>query len=63
MDDYRDMVLAAFALLCAALMLVAGLLLLGDKSAQGQTDPRLEQPEARGSITSANVTVRLTERQ
>jgi len=28
MDDYRDLVVAAFAVLCAALMLVAGLLFI-----------------------------------
>jgi hypothetical protein len=61
MDDYRDLVLAAFALLCAALMLVAGLLLLRDKPAQGSADPRLERPEARGATTSATATFRLTE--
>lgn len=44
MDDYRDLVTAAFALLCAALMLVAGLLLLGEKPEQGRADPRLEVP-------------------
>lgn len=61
MDDYRDLVVAAFALLCAALMLVAGLLLLGDKPAHGQADARLERPEARGSAISATATLWLHE--
>ena len=46
MDDYRDIVAAGFAVLCAALMLVAGLLLMGDKPEHGNSDLRIEPPIA-----------------
>jgi hypothetical protein len=46
MDDYRDIVAAGFAVLCAALMLVAGLLLTGDKPEHGNSDLRIEPPIA-----------------
>jgi hypothetical protein len=46
MDDYRDLVAAGFAILCAALMLVAWLLLMGDKPDYGNSDLRIEPPIA-----------------
>ena len=42
MDDYRDIVAAGFAILCAALMLVAWLLLMGDKPEHHNSDLRIE---------------------
>jgi hypothetical protein len=42
MDDYRDLVAAGFAILCAALMLVAWLLLMGDKPDYGNSHLRIE---------------------
>jgi hypothetical protein len=44
MDDYRDIVAAGFAVLCAALMLVAWLLLMGDEPEHGNADLRIEPP-------------------
>ena len=44
MDDYRDIVAAGFAVLCAALMLVAWLLLMGDKPEHGYSIPHIERP-------------------
>jgi hypothetical protein len=44
MDDYRDIVAAGFAILCAALMLVAWLLLMGDEPEHGNADLRIEPP-------------------
>jgi hypothetical protein len=46
MDDYRDIVAAGFAVLCAALMLVAWLLFTSDKRELGNSDPRIERPVA-----------------
>ncbi len=46
MDDYRDLVAAGFAILCAALMLVAWLLLMGDKPDYGSSEPHIEPPVA-----------------
>jgi hypothetical protein len=40
MDDYRDLVTAAFGLLCAALMLIAGLLFIVREP--GHADPVTE---------------------
>ncbi|MGY2903399.1 hypothetical protein [Bradyrhizobium sp. URHC0002] len=42
MDDYRDLIAAGFAILCAALMLVAWLLLMGDKPDHRNSDLRME---------------------
>ena len=44
MDDYRDIVAAGFAILCAALMLVAGLLWISDQPEHGNSDLRIEPP-------------------
>jgi hypothetical protein len=44
MDDCRDMVAAGFAILVAALMLVAWLLLMGDEPEHGSADLRIEPP-------------------
>lgn len=44
MDDFRDIVAAAFAILCAALMLVAWLLVIVDKPEQGNSDLRIGPP-------------------
>jgi hypothetical protein len=46
MDDYRDIVAAGFAILCAALMLVAGLLWISNKPEPGNSDLRTEPPVA-----------------
>ena len=46
MDDYRELVAAGFAILCAALMLVAWLLLMPDKPEHGSSDLRIERPVA-----------------
>ncbi|MBR1204075.1 MULTISPECIES: hypothetical protein [unclassified Bradyrhizobium] len=46
MDDYRDLVAAGFTILCAALMLVAGLLLLGDRPEPASSDRHIEPPAA-----------------
>ena len=46
MDDYRDIVAAGFAILCAALMLVAWLLWISDKPEHGNSDFRIEPPIA-----------------
>jgi hypothetical protein len=46
MDDYRDIVAAGFAILCAALMLVAWLLWISDKPEHGNSDLRIEPPVA-----------------
>ena len=42
MDDHRDIVAAGFAILCAALMLVAWLLWISDKPEHGNSDFRIE---------------------
>ena len=44
MDDYRDIAAAGFAILCAALILVAGLLWISDKPEPGNSDLRTEPP-------------------
>jgi hypothetical protein len=46
MDDYRDIVAAGFAILCAALMLVAWLLWISDKPERGNSDLLIEPPAA-----------------
>jgi hypothetical protein len=52
MDDYRDLVAAGFAILFAALMLVAWLFLIRDKPEGSRSDPRLEPP---GVATSQSI--------
>jgi len=60
MDDYRDIVAAGFAILCAALMLVAGLLLMSDKPEYGISGPHIEPPAAAPqSISSIELVSRL----
>jgi len=46
MDDFRDIVAAGFAILAAALMLVAGLLIIVDKPERGNSDLRIAPPVA-----------------
>lgn len=46
MDDFRDIVAAAFAILCAALMLVVWLLLIVDRPERGNPDLRIAPPVA-----------------
>ena len=46
MDDFRDIVAAGFAILCAALMLVAWLLVIVAKPEQGNSDLRIAPPVA-----------------
>ncbi|MBR0755604.1 hypothetical protein JQ604_25770 [Bradyrhizobium jicamae] len=46
MDDFRDIVAAGFAVVCAALILVAWLLLMGDKPEHGYSIPHIERPVA-----------------
>jgi hypothetical protein len=50
MDDYRDLVIAGFALFCAALMLVAGLLFIASEPKQ----PMLELPSQSDSLPSSS---------
>ena len=52
MDDYRDLVAAGFAFLCAALLLVAGLLFVTHREVQ--TEPRtiIELPTKGGGTIS-----------
>lgn len=60
MDDYRDIVAAGFAILCAALMLVAWLLLMGEKPEHGNSNLRIEPPAtAPQSISSIELVSRL----
>lgn len=60
MDDYRDIVAAGFAILCAALMLIAWLLLIGEKPDHGSTDLRIEPPvTSPQSISSIELVSRL----
>jgi hypothetical protein len=59
MDDYRDIVAAGFAVLCAALMLVAWLLFTSDKPELGNSDPSIERPvETSLSISSLETKLR-----
>ena len=44
MDDYRDLVAAGFAVLFAALMLVAALLFIANKPESGNAPPQVERP-------------------
>ena len=60
MEDYQDIVAAGFAILCAALMLVAWLLLLGDKPEHSNSDLRIEPAiKAPQSISSIELVSRL----
>ena len=60
MDDYRDIIAAGFAILCAALMLVAWLLLIGDKPEHPNLDLRIEPAlKAPQSISSIEPVLRL----
>jgi hypothetical protein len=49
MDDYRDLVAAGFALLCAALALVAGLLFVTHWDVQTAPGTTIELPTKGGS--------------
>jgi hypothetical protein len=55
MDDYRDLVAAGFAVLCAALMLVGALLFIANKPESAHAPPQVEQPgAAAGPLISSN---------
>lgn len=49
MDDYRDLVGAGFAVLCAALLLVAWLLFIVDKPEPTDSAPQIERPNVSGT--------------
>jgi hypothetical protein len=49
MDDYRDLVAAGFALLCAALALVAGLLFVTHRDVQTAPGTIIELPTKGGT--------------
>lgn len=51
MDDYRDLVAAGFAFLCAALLLVAGLLFVTYREVQTQPRTIIELPTKGGGTT------------
>ena len=56
MDDYRDLVAAGFAVLCAALMLVAALLFIANKPESGNAPPQIERPgSAPPAVISSNL--------
>ena len=60
MEDYQDIVAAGFAILCAALMLVAWLLLIVDKPEHPNSDLRIEPAlKAPQSISSIELVLRL----
>jgi hypothetical protein len=49
MDDYRDLVSAAFAVLCAALLLVAGFLFIISRPEPTNSGPQVERPGTSGA--------------
>jgi hypothetical protein len=54
MDDYRDLVIAGLAVLCAGLMLVAGLLfILG--SSDGSKPAEIEPPSPQVAASSREI--------
>jgi hypothetical protein len=51
MDDYRDLVAAGFAVLCAALMLVTWLLFIAHGTDDSRAIPQIEQPGKSGATS------------
>ena len=57
MDDYRDLVSAGFGILCAALLLVAGLLFIIHRPEPTNSGPQVERPgtsDATAPLISSN---------